>query len=244
MDIDLISPDWPAPAEVRACATTRQGGVSLGPYAGLNLARHVGDAAPAVAHNRALLAAQLGKMPMWLQQVHGVTVADADSMLPETPADAVVARRRGVVCAVMTADCLPVLFCDRAATVVGAAHAGWRGLAGGVLENTVRAMQVPAGEIMAWLGPAISPAAFEVGDEVRDAFLAHDPWAGDAFTPGAGLGKWQADLYTLARRRLALIGLKQVYGGGRCTFAESACFFSARRDGIQSGRQASLIWLE
>lgn len=244
MDLDLINPDWPAPARVQAYATTRAGGVSQGPYAGLNLAGHVGDAPAAVAHNRALLAASLQRTPLWLQQVHGVVVADADSALPETEADAAVARQPDRVCTVMTADCLPVLFCDRAATVVGAAHAGWRGLAGGVLENTVRAMAVPADEILAWLGPAIAQVAFEVGDEVRAAFLAHDPQAAEAFLPGAAAGKWQADLYALARRRLAAIGVRQVFGGGRCTYTESAHFFSARRDGTQSGRQASLIWLD
>lgn len=244
MDLDLIKPDWPAPARVRAYATTRAGGVSQGLYAGLNLASHVGDAPAAVMYNRALLADRLQRTPLWLQQVHGVAVADADAALPETEADAAVARHAGKVCTVMTADCLPVLFCDRTATVVGAAHAGWRGLAGGVLENTVRAMTVPGEEILAWLGPAIAQTAFEVGDEVRTAFLAHDPQASEAFRPGMAAGKWQADLYALARRRLAAIGVRQVFGGGRCTFAESDLFFSARRDGTLSGRQASLIWLD
>ena len=159
-------------------------------------------------------------------------------------ADASVSRHAGAVCVVMTADCLPVLFCDEAGSVVGAAHAGWRSLAGGVLENTVNAMGVPASRVLAWLGPAISQPAFEVGEEVRAAFLDHDPAAAKAFLPGAAPGKWQADLYELARQRLSAVGLTRVFGGGLCTCSDSLRFFSARRDGTRSGRLASLIWLD
>lgn len=243
-DLQLITPEWPAPRNVRAVSTTRHGGVSGGAYASLNLAKHVGDSPEAVLENRRRLVAQLPMEPLWLEQVHGATVVNAACTCPDAQADASVARMNYRICTVMTADCLPVLFCDTEGTAVAAAHAGWKGLAGGVLENAVRAMQVPAGSIMAWLGPAISQAAFEVGEEVRAAFVAHLPEAAEAFAPGEVPGKWQADLYLLARQRLAAIGVMQVYGGDRCTHGEAADFFSARRDGTQSGRQASLIWLE
>lgn len=240
----LIEPDWPAPRKVKALSTTRSGGVSEGVYAALNLATHVGDDPAHVRENRARLAEQLPLEPLWLAQVHGSVVADAASACDGTQADASVARTAGRICCVMTADCLPVLLCDTDGTAVAAAHAGWRGLAGGVLENSVRAMQVPPDRIMAWLGPAISQAAFEVGDEVRQAFVEHAPQAAEAFVAGRSTGKWQADLYLLARQRLAALGVTQVHGGGRCTFSEEDEFFSARRSGLQSGRQASLIWLE
>lgn len=239
-----LLPDWPAPARVRALSTTRHGGVSEGVYAALNLARHVGDDPERVAENRRRLLAALPMEPLWLEQVHGVEVVNAASTCPDAQADASVARMPWRICTVMTADCLPVLFCDAAGTAVGAAHAGWRGLAGGVLENTVRAMKVAPQDVMAWLGPAISQPAFEVGEEVRAAFVAAAPEAVDAFLPGRAPGKWQADLYLLARQRLAAIGVSRVFGGGRCTFGEANDFFSARRDGLRSGRQASLIWLE
>lgn len=241
---NFIVPDWPAPARVRALVTTRAGGVSEGVYASLNFGDHVGDDPAAVAKNRALLRAALPAEPLWLTQVHGAVVADAAIALSGAEADASVAHGVGPVCVVMTADCLPVLFCDEAGGAVGAAHAGWRSLAGGVLENTVRAMGVPANSVLAWLGPAISQPAFEVGEEVRAVFLAHDPAAAEAFLPGTAPGKWQADLYRLARQRLAAIGVTRVCGGGLCTHSDPARFFSARRDGIRSGRLASLVWLE
>lgn len=241
MPPELIVPDWPAPAHVRAVQTTRRGGVSRGPYASLNLGDHVGDDAACVAANRARLGALLPAEPIWLRQVHGVAVADADSASPGSAADAAIARRPGRVCAVMTADCLPVLLCDRGGSVVGAVHAGWRGLCAGVIEATLAAMRVPAADVLAWLGPAIGPQAFEVGDEVRAAFLAHDAAATAAFAPH-GQGKWLADIGRLARRRLAAAGVRAVSGGGQCTVADRERFFSYRRDGV-TGRMATCVWL-
>ena len=244
----LIFPDWPAPARVRALQTTRQGGFSAAPYASLNLGSHVGDAPLAVARNRMALNTLLPSEPVWLNQVHGVTVVDVGqaSCLPQ--ADASVSNRPGGVCVVMTADCLPVLLCDAAGRVVGAAHAGWRGLCDGVIEATVACMGVAPGSLMAWLGPAIGPSAFEVGEEVRAAFLAQQPEAETAFTPasgnaGVGGGKWYADIFALARLRLAALGIERVYGGGVCTYSDAERFFSYRRDGV-TGRMGSFIWLE
>ncbi len=239
---DWIAPDWPAPATVRALVTTRSGGVSAGPYAGLNLGTHVGDDPALVECNRLLLNAHLPSEPTWLEQVHGTAVADADTAMPCAQADASVARRPRTVCAVLTADCLPVLLCDAAGSVVAAAHAGWRGLAAGVLENTVAAMGGEPGALMAWLGPAIGPQAFEVGSEVREIFVAADGSSAEAFAPGATEGKWLADLYLLARHRLLAAGVSEVYGGGWCTQADATRFYSFRRDGV-TGRFASLIWL-
>ena len=241
MNPDWIVPDWPAPAQVRALVTTRAGGVSVAPYAGLNLGDHVGDDRVSVAQNRAILRAALPAEPVWLKQVHGIAVLDADSSIASTEADASVTRQASRVCAVLTADCLPVLFCDDQGSVVAAAHAGWRGLAGGMLEATVAAMQVPADSVMAWLGPAIGAQAFEVGDEVREAFVAVQPQASAAFV-AQRRGKWLADIYALARLRLQGIGVTRIYGGGACTYSEAARFYSYRRDGA-TGRMASLIWL-
>lgn len=238
-----IHPDWPAPANVRTLSTTRLGGCSPAPYDSLNLGGHVGDEPALVAANRALLRAELPDEPCWLNQVHGIHVVDAavkHAAVPE--ADAAVSRVAGKVCAVMTADCLPVLLCDRDGTVVGAAHAGWRGLVDGVIEATVARMAVPPSEVLAWLGPAIGPQAFEVGDEVRAAFLAVDPTADAAFRPGAQPGKWFADIYLLARQRLARLGIHAVHGGDACTVTDAARFFSYRRD-RRTGRMASMIWL-
>lgn len=237
---ELIIPVWPAPASVGAGQTTRRGGVSTAPYAACNLGDHVGDLPERVTSNRAALAACLPAMPLWLEQVHGVTVLDLDREIVARQADASVTRTPGHVCAVMTADCLPVLFCDRRGGVVAAAHAGWRGLLAGVLEATVAAMAVPGTEILAWLGPAIGPAAFEVGDEVRAAFVAHDALASAAFVPHGE--RWLADLYLLARQRLAAFGVVAVFGGDRCTLSEPDTFFSYRRDGV-TGRMASCVWL-
>lgn len=242
-DLQFIVPDWPAPAKVKALSTTRHGGMSIAPFDSLNLAEHVGDDLQSVAANRTLLGQHIPMEPLWLTQVHGKSVANAACTCPHAEADAAIARMDYRICAIMTADCLPVLLCDKAGTAVGAAHAGWRGLCDGVLEATVTAMQVPGEEILAWLGPAIGPTAFEVGEEVRTAFLAHDAAAASAFLPGKTEGKWLANLYQLARQRLASCGVTQIYGGAHCTFTEKETFFSYRRDG-QTGRMASLIWLE
>ena len=239
----MIFPDWPAPASVRCASTTRTGGVSEPPYDSLNLAVHVGDAAPAVAENRARLRRhlQLPGEPLWLEQVHGCRVVDVSGAGECTAADASVSRERGRVCVVMTADCLPVLFCDRAGTEVAAAHAGWRGLAAGVLEATVDTLGSPPDTLMAWLGPAIGPGAFEVGAEVREAFTAVHPQAADAFVARPD-GRWLADIYALARIRLQAAGVVDVYGGGYCTFSDPQRFYSFRREPV-TGRMASLIWL-
>lgn len=240
---DFLIPDWPAPDSVRALQTLRAGGCSPKPWDSFNLGDHVGDEPLRVAANRAALRAQLPVDPLWLNQVHGRLVVDAklggDAKLT---ADASYSRQSGAVCAVMTADCLPVLFCDRAGKVVAAAHAGWRGLLGGVLECTIAAMQVAPGELLAWLGPAIGPDNFEVGDEVRVAFVADNPNAVVHFKPH-GPGKWLADIFGLARQRLTAAGVTALYGGGICTVADAARFFSYRRDGV-TGRMATLIWLE
>lgn len=234
-------PNWPAPPNVLSLQTTRQGGVSQGPFSSLNLGVHVGDDPAHVAANRQLLQKKIKGTPFWLQQVHGIAVLDAETALCGAEADAAVARIANRVCVVMTADCLPVLLCDRAGTVVAAAHAGWRSLAAGILERTVKKMGCPADQLMAWLGPAIGPQAFEVGDEVRAAFIQHEAAAAEAFAAGAK-GKWLADIFLLARQRLSLAGVPDVYGGGLCTFNDTERFFSYRRDGI-TGRMGSLIWL-
>lgn len=238
----LIIPDWPAPANVKALQTTRLGGFSDAPYDSLNLGDHVGDAPLVVARNRMLLNTLLPGEPVWLEQVHGTVVANADmaSCLPQ--ADACIARHREAVCVVMTADCLPILLCDAQGGVVGAVHAGWKGLAAGVIEATVQAMQVAPKNIMAWLGPAIGPDAFEVGAEVRAAFIAAQPQAASAFVPGKK-GKWFADIYELASLRLNALGITGIYGGGYCTFRERERFFSYRRDGT-TGRMGTFIWPE
>jgi YfiH family protein len=223
--------------------TTRLGGVSRPPFESLNLGDHVGDAAALVTENRARLRDILPAEPYWLRQVHGRTVACADDGTDFPQADAAYSRRAGTVCAVMTADCLPVLFCDEAGRVVAAAHAGWRGLAAGVLEATVAAMQAPTDRILAWMGAAIGPQAFEVGEDVRKTFVADLAATADAFKPEISAGKWWADIYLLARLRLARIGVNRVYGGGRCTFTDRQRFYSFRRDGA-TGRMASLIWLQ
>jgi hypothetical protein len=237
-----LIPDWPAPANVRALQTTRQGGISAAPYDSLNLGSHVGDVPLAVARNRILLNTLLPSEPVWLEQVHGTVVASADAASCRTQADACIARQRAAVCVVMTADCLPVLLCDEAGTVVGAAHAGWRGLCDGVIEATVKAMEIKPQDLMAWLGSAISQQAFEVGAEVRDAFIAIQPQAASAFVPGQP-GKWFADIYALARLRLNALGITQIYGGDYCTFRERERFFSYRRDGV-TGRMGTFIWIE
>ncbi|WP_034297563.1 peptidoglycan editing factor PgeF [Herbaspirillum sp. RV1423] len=248
--MELLIPDWKdIPGNVGALATLRQGGFSQGLYGdgqgggGLNLGVHVQDDLDHVRHNRSLLRSILPSEPTWLTQVHGVDVADAAEAKDAPEADASIASKPGAVCVMMTADCLPVLFCDTAGRVVGAAHAGWRGLAAGVLENTVAAMRRRgADEIQAWLGPAIGPQQFEVGQDVLDAFVAHDVACSAAFVAIAGRdGKYLADIYQLARRRLAQVDVQRVAGGGFCTVSDRR-FYSYRRDKL-TGRMASMIWL-
>lgn len=241
--IEWLQPDWPAPAQVRAVSTTRAGGVSVGDWAGLNLATHVGDDPAHVETNRRLLAEAIESPgdPHWLNQVHGSQVCELPAGAGDCEADASASGRPGQVCVVMTADCLPVLFSDRQGSRVAAAHAGWRGLAGGVLEASVQGFDEPA-QVLAWLGPAIGPDAFEVGDEVREAFMAHDPAAASAFSANRP-GHWLADIYVLARQRLQAAGVRRVFGGGLCTYTDKQRFYSFRRDRI-TGRMASLIWIE
>jgi YfiH family protein len=246
---DFLQPDWPAPANIRALSTSRgllsppMFGQSTGVFAGLNLGTHVGDDPQHVAANRALLSAscQLHSAPAWLNQVHGCRVLDLDRWDGQlADADASTTTQLGLAAVVMTADCLPVLFCDKSGSRVAAAHAGWRGLCHGVLEATLAQFSQPA-EVMVWLGPAIGPKNFEVGAEVRAAFIAADPQASTAFQAAEAPGKFLADIYLLARLRLRRAGVEAIYGGEFCTVAEPTRFFSYRRDG-QTGRQASLIW--
>jgi YfiH family protein len=228
----FLKPDWPAPANVRALVSTRAFG---------NLADHVGDEKSAVATRRAALRAHLPAEPLWLTQVHGTRCVDAVASPAGIEADASWAGSPRAVCAVLTADCLPILFCDAAGTKVAAAHAGWRGLAAGVVEATVAAMAVAPERLIAWLGPAIGPSAFEVGDEVRDIFIGRDPAAESAFVARQP-GKWWCDLYALARLRLARLGVSAIFGGQHCTCSETELFYSYRRE-RETGRMASLVWL-
>ncbi|PHM29732.1 purine nucleoside phosphorylase YfiH [Xenorhabdus budapestensis] len=239
----LIFPDWAQPESVGACSTTRPGGISLPPYDSLNLGGHVGDDPECVEKNRELLVeyAHLPQQPIWLEQVHGTRVIRLnDQLVEDNQADAVYTNRVGQVCAVMTADCLPVLFCSSNGDEVAAAHAGWRGLFAGVLENTVAQFSAKPDMICAWMGPAIGPEKFEVGRDVMDAFIATDPNLEQAFTP-YGV-KFLANIYLLARLKLQSIGINKVFGGTVCTVSEEKNFFSYRRDGI-TGRMATLIWL-
>ncbi|AFL75234.1 peptidoglycan editing factor PgeF [Thiocystis violascens] len=249
--MELIRPEWPAPPWVRTISTTRDGGRSEGPFASLNLGDHVGDEPARVDENRARLLAQLGLStePYWLRQVHGRAIVRAGAASLNRDADGAVADTPGAACVVMTADCLPLLLCDAQGTRVAAVHAGWRGLAGGVVEAAVAALDIAPERLLVWLGPAIGPAAFAVGDEVRERFVAADARAAAAFRPGprTGAGEspgspWFADLFLLARQRLDRLGIERVYGGGDCTFSQPRRFFSYRRDGV-TGRMASLIWL-
>lgn len=239
----VLTPDWPAPSGVRALVTTRLGGCSKVPFDSFNTATLVGDDPSSVAANRALLRTCLPAEPAWLKQVHGVVVVDAATVgNGHAAGDASVAFAPGIVCVVQTADCLPVLFARDDGSAVGAAHAGWRGLCHGVLEETVARLGDPA-RLLAWLGPAIGPDAFEVGEEVRDAFMARDGNAINAFVPGTIAGKWLANIYMLARQRLLAVGVIRVYGGGLCTVSDAYRFYSYRRDRV-CGLMASLIWLE
>lgn len=239
--IDHLVPDWPVPVSVKALVTTRAGGVSRAPYDTLNLGIAVGDDPECVSENRARFRALLPAEPRWLRQVHGIRVVDAATITTIVEADGSHTTAPGVVCVVQMADCMPVLFADRAGTRVAAAHAGWRGLAGGVLDEAVRALDTDPAELIAWMGPAIGPTAFEVGDDVRDAFLASSPEYHAAFVPHAP-GKWLADLFLLGKQRLLALGIGAIHGGGLCTVTDSRRFFSHRRDRI-SGRMAAAIWL-
>ncbi|MDR2852747.1 MAG: peptidoglycan editing factor PgeF [Burkholderiaceae bacterium] len=255
---DWIVPDWPAPPQVRALCTTRAGGVSGGPYARLNLGDHVGDDGVAVARNRELLREAIGVRPVFLQQVHGVECVEFDTFarhgvdahdgVPDGRcADACTTMAPGLACTVLVADCLPVLLCDRTGRRVAAAHAGWRGLMGGVIETAARAFGRPACELLAWLGPCIGPRAFEVGAQVRALLTAADEGAAACFMPASTPGKYWADLPALARRRLHALGIEAIYGNDGsddwCTVRQSARFFSHRRDRI-SGRFAALVWID
>jgi YfiH family protein len=240
---DCLIPNWPAPAHVKALITTRTGGVSAGPYAALNLGVSTGDDAAAVAANRRRLSALIPQPPRWLQQVHGARVLEADRVTDRPEGDAAIAHEVGTVCAILVADCLPILFTNRSGTLVGAAHAGWRGLAAGVIGNTVAALLANgarAADLLAYIGPGIGPDAFEVGDDVYEAYTRSDPGAAAAFK-ARGPGKWHADLFALARRALAAAGVTQVYGGGLCTYSDPQRFYSYRRDRT-TGRMAALIW--
>ena len=241
---EWLVPDWPAPANVRAFVTTRAGGVSTGDYASMNLGGSGGDDPANVARNRLIVREQLPAMPRWMKQVHGTGVADIDAMGESevATADAATASRPGRVAVVLTADCMPLFLCDDGGTRVAVAHAGWRGMAAGVIENTVRAMGGEPSRLLAWMGPAIGPEVFEVGPEVREAFMAADRAAGEAFTAHKP-GKYLADLYRLARQRLARAGVQRVAGGGFCTYREAGRFFSYRRKQA-SGRMGAFIWIE
>lgn len=239
----LIVPEWPISEGVAACSSTRIGGVSKGAWESLNLGAHCGDNADHVDENRMRMFAKGGlpSKPIWLEQVHGIDVLRlTGESYASKRADASYSNTPGTVCAVMTADCLPVLFCNRAGTEVAAAHAGWRGLCAGVLEETVACFADRPDNIIAWLGPAIGAQAFEVGPEVREAFIDKDPQAVSAFQ--AVGQKYMADIYQLARQRLNNVGVTQLFGGDRCTFTETGDFFSYRRDKT-TGRMASFIWL-
>src|SRR5438876_9737222 len=238
---DWIAPDWPAAGRVRALITTRAGGVSSGDFASLNLGARVGDDPQRVARNRAILRACLPAEPAWMKQVHGTVVVDAAKATPDTEADGAVARASGSVCAVLTADCLPVLLSDRAGKTVGIAHAGWRGLAAGIIESVVRAMDVSPQDLIAYIGPGIGPRNYEVGEDVRRAFVGKDPDAAAAFASRQN-GKYLADLYALARQRPEAAGVAEVHGGGLCTAGDER-LFSFRRVG-NTGRMASLVWTE
>ena len=248
--LQFLTPDWAAPRSVRAAFTLRRGGVSAAPFDSLNVAAHVGDDSQAVAENRRRLrdGLRLPQEPAWMEQVHRTEVLDLDlsdlaarAASSSVAADAALTRRAGRVCVVQVADCLPVLFAARDGSAVAAAHAGWRGLAAGVLEATVKNLAIDPGRLLAWIGPGIGPAHFEVGDEVRGAFLAHDNAAAAAFSINTR-GRWQCDLPLLARARLAALGIAAVTGGTWCTYADASRFFSFRRDG-RCGRMAAVIWL-
>ena len=251
MSLAIIEPNWPAPKNVKSLQTTRLGGVSLFPYESLNLGAHVEDNEQSVLENRKRLGELLPNSPWWLQQVHGTSVVTEPLGRNCPQADGSITQKTNEVCTVMTADCLPVLFCDEAGTQVAAVHAGWRGLADGILEEALGQFSCSSNSILAWLGPAIGPSAFEVGVSVYDAFCSQSSAASDCFvkqvnqTNSEGLGvieKWHADIYALAKLRLNSAGLSKIYGGDFCTYTDAQRFFSYRRDG-KTGRMASCIWL-
>lgn len=239
-----LIPDWPAPKQIQSCVTLRQGGHSKGNFSSFNLGENCGDEPEALAANRQQLNEDWGwsHSPQWLKQVHGIQVVTSSSDGVVREGDASWTDSKGLPCVVTTADCLPVIFCNQEGTCVAAAHAGWKGLAGGVLESTIAAMKCEPESIMAWMGPAISQKHFEVGPEVRQAFIDHDSQAAQAFIPGQG-DRWYGDLYQLAKQRLQAAGVSELYGGGFCTYDESDRWFSYRRDGKESGRLATLIWI-
>lgn len=245
---NFIAPIWPAPSNIRAYTTTRNGGYSKSPYTSFNLAAHVDDDNAAVLANRAKLRTYLNlpSEPFWLTQEHTAKVVRVvgNSKIREPVADASFTTEQGVVCTVLTADCLPILLCDVAGIVVAAIHAGWKSLVGGVIENTLRELPVDAEKLLVWFGPAIGPTKFEVGEEVRQQFLYHDPRATQAFS-ATQKNKWLANIYLLARQRLEARGVlpQNIYGGDLCVYQDSKRFFSYRRDGGVTGRMASLIWI-
>jgi YfiH family protein len=241
--INFLTPDWPAPPHIHALTTLRIGGCSVGNYASLNLGDHVGDDPVCIEENRQKLYETLKfqHKPFWLNQVHGIKVIDWNGSPQNNEADAAFTRLKQYPCVVLTADCLPILLCDREGTIVAAVHAGWKGLLSGVIETTVAAMQVPGEKLLAWMGPAIGPAAFEVGEEVREQFITVDEQAQSAFRHKGGQ-KWLADIFSLGRQRLRRVGVTAVYGGNECTYSDAERFFSFRRD-KDTGRLATLIWM-
>ncbi|MGB5518530.1 MAG: peptidoglycan editing factor PgeF [Gammaproteobacteria bacterium] len=240
----FLLPDWPAPASVHALVTLRTGGYSIAPYASFNLALHTEDRPEAVRKNRELLRTyfHLPAEPLWLRQMHGNRIIEANAAIVDTTADGCWSQTAGMVCAVMTADCLPVLICNRSGSQVAAAHAGWRGLRAGVISNAVSMLPSDPAELMVWLGPAIGPHAFEVGAEVIQSFTHKNPENAQAFDQ-VDDRHWMCDIYRLARIELATLGVTSIYGGGECSYSDEKRFYSYRRDGI-TGRMASIIWLE
>lgn len=241
--LPFITPNWPAPSNIRAVFTTRLGGTSRAPYDSLNLGDHVGDIPKTVVQNRCLLsdALSLPNEPCWITQVHGTHIVNTQDWQKNDEADACSSTTPSAVCAVMTADCLPILLCNKAGDYVAAIHAGWRGLADGIIEATIAKSPCDPSEIMAWLGPAIGPQSFEAGNDVRDIFLSQSPTDISGFTP-LNEHKWLVDMYHIARHRLAAVGVLQVYGEPNCTMLDPKRFFSFRRDGT-TGRMAALIWI-
>ena len=244
--IPIILPDWPAPAHIKACTTLRTGGISKAPYASFNLAEHVGDDARHVQANRALLknSLMLADEPTWLEQTHSTIVVTADPRHRGKEADASFTTQPKQICAVLTADCLPILVCDRQGTQIAAIHAGWRGLANGIITQTLKMLQLPPEETLVWLGPAIGPSIYELGEEVRQQFIAKRAAAVKAFIPSPNAGRWLGNLYLLAKMDFQEYGVDAIYGGNYCTYSEKDRFFSYRRDGNKTGRMASLIWME
>jgi YfiH family protein len=241
----FLLPNWPAPSNVKACTTLRTGGVSQAPYHHFNLAEHVGDDVAHVRANRTLLKKELhlSDEPVWIEQTHSTIVLPAHAENRHKEADASFTNQHHQVCIVLTADCLPLLICHREGTHVAAIHAGWRGLAGGIIQNTLQALQLPPEDLLVWMGPAISQKNYEVGEEVREHFLKLDPQAEKAFIPSPQQ-RWLANLYELARLQLKKLGVNNIYGGEYCTYSNQEMFFSYRRDGNQTGRMASLIWIK